>query len=175
MGFRGVLVAAGDFRQIGPVVRDANSIQQIQASPRLSQAWPYFKQLRLDAAQRTRDDPDYDAHVTALGDGASTVVGFTPGDKRPVVDVSFIPNRFDRTCRQGALNFTFNSSSDPSKCAVLAPTNVLVDAWNDAVQVCICSTGRFGMSDLRDRAVLPLPPLGHEPCPGAHVRRRIRN
>ena len=135
VGFRGILVAAGDFRQIGPVVRDANSVQQIQASPRLSQAWPYFKQIHLDAPQRTRDDPEYDAHVTKLGDGASAVVGFTPGDSRPVVDVSFIKNRFDRTSRPGALNFTFDSDSDPSKCAVLAPTNVLVDAWNLAVQV----------------------------------------
>ena len=135
VGFRGILVAAGDFRQIGPVVRDANSVQQIQASPRLSQAWPYFKQIHLDAPQRTRDDTEYDAHVTKLGDGASAVVGFTPGDSRPVVDVSFIKNRFDRTSRPDALNFTFDSDSDPSKCAVLAPTNVLVDAWNLAVQV----------------------------------------
>ena len=59
VGFRGVLVAAGDFRQIGPVVRDANSVQQIQASPRLSpQAWPYLKHIHLDAAQRTRDGPE---------------------------------------------------------------------------------------------------------------------
>ena len=133
VGFRGALVAAGDFRQIGPVVRDANSVQQIQASPRLSQAWPYFKQIHLDAPQRTRDDPEYDAHITNLGDGASPVVGFSRDD-RPVVDVSFITNRFDRTSRPDALRFTFDSECDPSRCAVLAPTNVLVDAWNEAVQ-----------------------------------------
>ena len=108
-------------------------MQQIHASARLSQAWPYFEQIQLVAPQRTRDDPEYDEHVTKLGDGNATVVSFTP-NKRPVVDVSFIKQRFDSTTRPAALAFAFDPSVDPSKCAVLAPTNLLVDAWNSAVQ-----------------------------------------
>ena len=140
--FKGVLITSGDFRQIGPVVPNANSQQQIQASPRESAAWSHFQQFKLTTAQRTAQDPEWDRHLADLGDGVSPVVGFTNPDNRPIADLSFVEHTFDANDASGAIDFltkTDESEADTTdidtrKCAILAPTNKLVQYWNDLIQ-----------------------------------------
>ena len=145
VGFKGVLVTSGDYRQIGPVVPHANSQQQIQASPRESAAWRHFEIFTLSTAQRTQKDPEWDAHLTRLGDGASGVVGFTSPDTRPIVDLSFVVHRFDKTDVNEAIDFLNRDDDDDDdggdvsanttkNRAILAPTNKLVQYWNDLIQ-----------------------------------------
>ena len=141
VGFKGVLITSGDYRQIGPVVPHANSQQQIQASPRESAAWHHFKQFTLKTAQRTAKDPGWDTHLTHLGDGTSGVVGFTSPDNRPIVDLSFVVHRFDKTDVDAAIDFLDGGDDDDDdnstatkNRAILAPTNKLVQYWNDLIQ-----------------------------------------
>lgn len=70
------------------------------------------------------------------------MVGFTHPDNRPIADLSFIEHTFDANDASGAIDFltkTDESEADTTeidtrKCAILAPTNKLVQYWNDLIQ-----------------------------------------
>ena len=143
--FRGVLLFSGDFRQIGGVVPRATGRQQVNASPHSSAAWAHVKTFKLEKRHRTdgdpelglAPDPEWDAHITRLGDGDPSIIeGQSELDNRPLVNLSFVRTKISD--KDAAVDFVFGGfrgdDSEIGKCCILSPHNKVNDEWNEYVQ-----------------------------------------
>ena len=63
-----VFLASGDFRQIGPVVKNGGHCDVVDASIKSSESWDLFEFFSLSQPMRTKDDPEYDDFVSCIGD-----------------------------------------------------------------------------------------------------------
>jgi len=139
LNYPGVLLLAGDFRQIPPVVRGSSRSMTIDASPRSSNLWSAVESYELFDLMRTRTDIGYGAFLTDLADdnlpaiaGESTDI---PGGK--VIDLSIVPKHqiFDRSNLDLSVKFVFGHDlkNYTNRC-ILATRVDTVNSWNAYIQ-----------------------------------------
>ncbi len=98
VNFKGVLLLAGDYRQIAPVVRGGQRSDIVNASPRRSLLWAHVEKHKLSTVRRIPDDLEYAQHVTAIGNDTHIKAAPTDGydtvelpSGASLVDMSIIP------------------------------------------------------------------------------------
>ena len=128
------VILLGDFRQTCPIVRGGSRSETIESSIKQSFLWPYFSIHTLSTPIRHLSDPAFASFVDAVGDGLSPTVHL---DNFKIVQ-----------CERDLIDFVFTSNIllDPCACtsrAILAPTNVQVDRYNDLILDMIPSEERF--------------------------------
>ena len=119
-----ILVLLGDFRQTCPVIRRGSRAQIVDASIKSSPLWSYFTVYRLHRHRRNAGDPLFAEFVDAIGDGA--------GPDIPLTMLNIVTNPEDIIQFVYADNVLQNSACCLSR-AILAPTNLQVDQYNDVI------------------------------------------
>lgn len=119
------VILLGDFRQTGPVIRGGSRTEIVDASIKSSPLWPSFQIFRLIHAVRNAEDLPFSQWADDVGDGFSTDVAIN--DMLPIV--------YDR---QALIDFVFPTQvlANPDACvnrSILAPTNVQINEYNDAI------------------------------------------
>ena len=135
-----IYLAAGDFRQIAPVVRKAKTPHDvISASLRVSYLWPSFKVFRLTTPQRARE-AEWARYLLDVGDGVVPERAFGEGnDLQMLIPVPRV--RFTHSLQE-LLDFVFPPDvirdADACACrAVLSTINLNVREVNGLLAAAI--------------------------------------
>lgn len=119
-----VVIILGDFRQTCPVIPGGSRTRVVNASVRSSPLWPSFKIYRLITPLRNAEDPEFAHWVDTIGDGAGPDINLDMIDRLSSVNdvIAFVfPDDI------------LHDSTRSVRRSILAPTNVQVDAYNDAI------------------------------------------
>lgn len=131
-----ILLAAGDFRQIAPVVRNATRAEIVGASIRTSPLWNRFEIFSLTRPLRTRDDPEFADWTLAIGE--QRVEHFRVDPDLGAAAIPLAPLRvFTAEELDEAISFAFPRLHHPAqnaRSAILASTNEAVNFWNAEIQ-----------------------------------------
>ena len=128
-----ILICAGDFRQIPPVVKGASTQGVVESSPCKSPKWPDVEVFLLKEPLRSRLDPHYAEFALALGSNDPSVC-LSMQEGNPIVDLSIISQRFEKETTHQAVQFVFSHAYTNAQCAILCATNERVDFWNSIIQ-----------------------------------------
>ena len=119
-----IIILLGDFRQTCPVIRGGSRAQIVDASIKSSPLWSNFTIHHLHRHERNAEDLPFAHFVDAIGDGAGPDVSLDMldiiNDVEDVIDFVY-PNHI---------------LQDSVLClnrAILAPTNLQVDQYNDII------------------------------------------
>jgi hypothetical protein len=120
-----VIVLLGDFRQTCPVIRRGTRSQVADSSIKASPLWPLFTVRRLTEPVRNAEDPEFANFVDEIGDGAGPTVQLLPVLKSV-------------TDSEQLINFVYppevlTNSTACLKRAILAPTHMQVDGYNNTI------------------------------------------
>jgi hypothetical protein len=121
-----VFIGIGDFRQVGPVVKNGGPTACFLASVLSSPLWKLFRIHSLTAPIRNAGDPEFADFIDSIGEDIS-------GSR-----VNLHPFLYHSTEIDDVRNHIFPSSilAQPSEClsrAFLTPLNVDVDEFNDEI------------------------------------------
>ncbi len=119
-----IFILLGDFRQTCPVIRGGTKNQVIDASIKSSPLWKLFQIRCLLQPFRNAEDPLFAQFVDAIGDGAGPEVSLEGLDivTEPDDLIDFV--------------YPLQVLSDSTAClkrAILAPTNMQVDHYNNII------------------------------------------
>ena len=128
-----VVILLGDFHQTCPVVRCGTKADILNASISRCNVWPSFQIAQLTTPIRNAADPDFASYVDKIGEGEG-----------PRITLSFLTHTTDI---EDVIGFVYDRDvlSNPTTClrrCILAPTNVQVDVYNNAVLNLLPSTSR---------------------------------
>ncbi|XP_046395741.1 ATP-dependent DNA helicase PIF1-like [Ischnura elegans] len=117
-----VVVLAGDFRQIPPIIPDGSKADIIGASLKSSELWPIIIKKKLRSILRSRDDRAYSEFVLAVGEDRVPTVAMGEYQTIPLGSISFT------TSLQELIDFVYPADvlSNPALCcnrAILSGTN----------------------------------------------------
>ncbi|XP_046399916.1 ATP-dependent DNA helicase PIF1-like [Ischnura elegans] len=117
-----VVVLAGDFRQIPPIIPDGSKADIIDASLKSSVLWPIIIKKKLRSILRSRDDRAYSKFVLAVGEDRVPTVAMGEYQTIPLGSISFT------TSLQELIDFVYPADvlCNPALCcnrAILSGTN----------------------------------------------------
>lgn len=131
-----VLVAAGDFRQIAPVVRNGTRPEIVSASMCTSPLWERFEVFQLTRPLRAQDDPQYADWTLAVGEQRVEPLEYDPDLGAVAIPLAGL-RTFTSVQLDAAVSFAFPHLDHPAhnaKSAILASTNEAVGRWNAEIQ-----------------------------------------
>ncbi|XP_055371975.1 ATP-dependent DNA helicase pif1-like [Condylostylus longicornis] len=128
-----IILLAGDFRQIPPIVPGASPKEIISSSLRSSALWQNFSILTLLHSMRAVHDAEFSVFIRRLGEGRIPSVKQNDG-----VDLIKLPNIPFETSVEKLISFVFprniiENSNECSKRAILSGTNVCIGEINKKV------------------------------------------
>lgn len=134
-----VVVLLGDFCQTCPVIRGGTRAQVVDASIKSSELWKFFTIYRLTIPVRNAEDLEFANFIDAIGDGAGFKIHLDMLDKSPD--------------HNDLADFVYPTAAlqDPVSClkhAILAPTNLQVNAYNERILARVEGTERTYMAAL---------------------------
>ena len=119
-----VVILLGDFRQTCPVIRKGSRAQVVNACIQKSPIWPEFVIKKLIRPIRNAEDPDFSNYVNHIGDGAG-----------PEIRLDMLQTTTNAS-ELTAFVFPSDILNQPLQClkrAILAPTHVQVDSYNNEI------------------------------------------
>uniref|UniRef100_A0A8D8QAR4 ATP-dependent DNA helicase n=2 Tax=Cacopsylla melanoneura TaxID=428564 RepID=A0A8D8QAR4_9HEMI len=127
-----VFVALGDFRQIGPVIPYGQPSDVVQASFRNSHLWPLMKVISLTAALRTRNDAEYTAFLSRVGDGLVPTTTVNGANLIPLEGIRYVTdvNELIETIYPSSV---LSNSDLCAERAILSPTYVNIRQINSLI------------------------------------------
>jgi ATP-dependent DNA helicase PIF1 len=131
-----LIVCAGDFRQIPPIVRYGSKLDVLKACILYSVHWPSFTIIKLTSSQRDRNDPIHATAVLKIGEGR-TFEGQVKEDQ----DTTIIPLPHLQKCNtlQELVDFVYPDIKGQKDCypymqnAILAGHNATIDDINTKI------------------------------------------
>ena len=127
------VVLLGDFRQMCPVIRRGSRLQVVDACIQKSILWPNFVIRRLIQPIRNAEDPVFANFINAIGNGAG-----------PEVDLPML-SMMNNASTLSAFVFPPIILRQPLAClkrALLAPTHVQVNSYNEEILARVEGTAR---------------------------------
>lgn len=118
------IILSGDFRQTCPVVPYGSKRDVIEACIKSSPLWPLFTHMNLHQLIRNATDPDFADFVNHIGEGHFDKVSFEGLN---------VVNSQEEIIEWVFPNTILENVDDCVECCILAPTNLQVQAYNDAV------------------------------------------
>lgn len=120
-----LILGIGDFRQVGPVIPGAGTIETYEASIKSSSLWPSFQVLPLHTALRYGNDTELCSFIDSVGDGWD------------MPEVSLPMFSQINTLEEAAdVLYPDELLSDWQAClqrAFISPRNILVDEFNHTI------------------------------------------
>ena len=142
---------SGDWRQIGPIVKNGSAADTVDAAFITSNLWGNVHRMKLTKSQRDREDLQYASFVRAVGEGTHPSTKLPDGTDLIALhnyNDSDPTNHFQLQCTtdfDDLINFVYPDLTEDSRSwnnrAILATTNNAIYRSND-----IISVGRPGES-----------------------------
>ncbi|CAB1097406.1 unnamed protein product [Ectocarpus sp. CCAP 1310/34] len=137
------ILFSGDWRQTGPIVKNAAPTDTVDAAFISSPLWKGVMRFRLNKSQRDKEDPQYASFVRSIGEGSRPTVTMSDGSKLTPLnnhDNEDTANHFQlryTTDFDELLRFVYPDLSQQSRIwntrAILATTNHSIDRSNDTI------------------------------------------
>lgn len=126
-----MLIGAGDFRQIPPVVRYGDRADIFNACIKSSPTWAHFQEVRLRKSMRSAGDLQYVKFCTRIGNGKLTPKYISNnGFELVSLDGIAVTNSLDEFI---AFVFPSLSDADTENAAILTTLNVNVKEFNSII------------------------------------------
>lgn len=137
------ILFSGDWRQTGPIVKNAAPTDTVDAAFISSPLWKGVMRFRLNKSQRDKEDTQYASFVRSIGEGSRPTATMSDGSKLTPLnnhDNEDTANHFQlkyTTDFDELLRFVYPDLSQQSRewntRAILATTNHSIDRSNDTI------------------------------------------